>query len=199
MIHPLAFLALTAVLVLIPGPAVTLVMKYAVVAGRRSGVIVALGVLAADIVWMLASVAGVTAVLVASHLAFDALRLVGAAYLVWLGIGLLRARDVSALTGDGKAFRPRPARDGLLCDLSNPKTALVFTSIIPQFVHADSTVGPLVAGLAFAGLGFLSLVLYAFVLGGVVARLRPRGRRLVLRFSGLALIGFGGRLAAELR
>jgi threonine/homoserine/homoserine lactone efflux protein len=88
------FVLLVSALVAIPGPAVTLVFKNAVASGPRSALAVSLGVFSADLVWVAASVVGITAIVVASGVAFDALRLVGAAYLVYLGIRLLLNRGV---------------------------------------------------------------------------------------------------------
>src|SRR4051794_15481816 len=117
-------------------------MQKAVTTGSRSAVWVAAGVLAADLVWAGAAVGGVTAVLVASEPAFVALRLVGAAYLIYLGVRLLFAHlgkllSITAVSVDRRPPRPRgPAlRQGFLCDMTNPKTVLVFTSVIPQFLH----------------------------------------------------------------
>ena len=128
-----AFVGLVAVVVLIPGPAVVLVMQKAVTTGLRGALLVALGVLTADLVWAAAAAVGVTAVLVASEPAFLALRLIGAAYLVYLGARLLFARRHALPQPDLNTprvpVRPLVAfRQGFLCDMTNPKTALVFTS-----------------------------------------------------------------------
>ena len=135
-----AFLVLAAVVVVIPGPATTLVMKNAVVRGFGSAVMTAGGILVADLLWMVASVAGVTAILVASEPAFAAVRVAGAVYLTWLGLRLLLGRgEVFGEPDRAVARRPAPTRrafgEGVLCDLSNPKTLIVFTSVIPQFAR----------------------------------------------------------------
>ncbi len=130
-----AFVALVAVLVLIPGPAVILVMQKAVTSGYRGALRVAAGVLAADLVWAAAAAAGVSAVIVASEPAFLALRFAGAAYLIYLGARLLLtpgdkllpaapARDQDETPA--RAGRARGFRRGFLCDMTNPKTLLVF-------------------------------------------------------------------------
>jgi threonine/homoserine/homoserine lactone efflux protein len=179
--HFLAFLGLIAVLVAIPGPAVVLVAKSTLMRGRRSALMTAVGVLSGDAVWVAASVAGVTAVLVASRPAFETLRLLGAAYLIYLGVRLAVQRHGLGLT-DG--VRPgtrvaKPARkafaEGALCELSNPKTLLVFTSVIPPFVPAGGGVADVaVLGVAFALLGFVSLLVYAAVLGVTRRAVRRR-------------------------
>jgi threonine/homoserine/homoserine lactone efflux protein len=161
MSHYLAFVGLVVVLVLIPGPAVMLVMQRAMTAGSRSALGVALGVLTADLVWAAAAAAGVSAVIVASQPAFLTLRLAGAAYLIYLGIRLLVAPKDKLLPSVPAANEPnvpaegsrrRAFQRGFLCDMTNPKTLL---------------------GVTFALLGFGSLTLYSLVLaraGGLVRR-----------------------------
>ena len=132
--------------------------------------------LAADLVWATAAAAGVSAVIVASEPAFLALRFAGAAYLIYLGARLLLAPtdkllpaapagnegETPARTGRARAFR-----QGFLCDMTNPKTLLVFTGVIPQFIAAGSSPFlPALLGVTFAGLGFGSLTLYSLVLAG---------------------------------
>ncbi len=199
-----AFLLLAGVVVVIPGPATTLVMKNAVVRGFGSAVVTAGGVLVADLLWMLASVAGVTAILVASEPAFAAIRIAGAVYLTWLGLRLLLGRgEVFGDPGRPAARRPAPTRrafgEGVLCDLSNPKTLIVFTSVIPQFAPTDAGPAGLAAyGVTFALLGLVSLVAYAAVFAQVRrAAGHERVRRLLLRCAGVALIAFGLRVATE--
>lgn len=209
----LSFVALSAVLVIVPGPAVVLIMQQAVAHGVRPALKVASGVFVADLVWAGAAVLGVTAVLVASEPAFSTLRLVGAAYLIYLGFSLLLARrgtvDLRGEPGDEESqgapnTRGRRAsafRRGFLCDMTNPKTVLVFTSVVPQFVPSDAWVGlPAALGLTFAALGFLSLTLYAVTLGRARRVVyRPRVRTWLARASGGLLVSFGVGLAAESR
>jgi threonine/homoserine/homoserine lactone efflux protein len=206
MSHYLAFVALTAVLVLVPGPAVILVMQKAATSGRRGALHVAAGVLAADLVWASAAAAGVSAVIVASAPAFLGLRFAGAAYLVYLGARMLFApKDKilpAASAGEQREPRSRPRagfRQGFLCDMTNPKTMLAFTSVIPQFIPAgSSSTVPALLGLTFAGLGFGSLVLYSVVLGRVGGILqRPQLTRRFMRGSGGVLVGFGVALAVD--
>ncbi len=199
-----AFLAVSALLVAIPGPATTLVMKNATVRGLRSAMVTASGVLTADLVWMLASVAGLTAILVASETAFLAVRLIGAAFLIYLGARLLLAR-VGGHAIDTSSIASRPAtaarayREGVICDLSNPKTLLVFTSVIPQFLsESPGPVALSVFGTVFAIAGFLSLTVYAVVFAQArQLTQRPRTQAWFLRISGGILVLFGARVALE--
>jgi threonine/homoserine/homoserine lactone efflux protein len=152
--------------------------------------------------------AGVSAVIVASEPAFLTLRFAGAAYLVFLGARLLLAPKDKLLPGLAardeygtatQARPPRAFRQGFLCDMTNPKTLLVFTSVLPQFVPAGATpVLPALLGITFAALGFASLALYALVLaraGGMIRR--PKLTRRFIRGSGGVLVGFGMALVAE--
>lgn len=200
----LAFSALSVVLVLIPGPAVLLILKSAIARGRRPALLTALGVLTADLVWAGASVAGLTALLVSSQLAFDVVRYLGAAYLVYLGIKLLTTRGsagsgVATLGAGQPRSRWRAFREGLLSDLSNPKTAIVFTSVIPQFLHDGARpADTLLLGSAFAVIGFLSLTGYALVFSTAAKVLRnARATRAILRVGGAILTAFGVGLAIE--
>jgi threonine/homoserine/homoserine lactone efflux protein len=198
-----AFLVLAGVVVVIPGPATTLVSKNAVVRGFGSALVTAGGVLVADLLWMIASVVGVTAILVASEPAFAAIRIAGAVYLTWLGLRLLLGRGEVFGDGHHAARRPAPARrafgEGVLCDLSNPKTLIVFTSVIPQFAPADAGAAGLAAfGVTFALLGLASLLAYAAVFAQVRrAGTHVRVRRALMRCAGVALIAFGLRVATE--
>jgi threonine/homoserine/homoserine lactone efflux protein len=208
MSHYFAFVALVAVVVLIPGPAVILVMQKAVTMGCRAALRVGAGVLAADLVWAAAAAAGVSAVIVASEPAFLALRFAGAAYLIYLGARLLLSPGDKLLPAapargeeqtPARTGRPRAFRQGFLCDMTNPKTLLVFTSVMPQFIPAGSSPFlPALLGVTFAALGFASLTFYSLVLaraGGVLRR--PKLARRLMRGSGGILVGFGVALAAE--
>lgn len=197
MSHLAGFLALALVIVVIPGPATTLVASNALRGGFASGARTGLGLLLADLLWMTASVIGLTALLVASQVAFDALRFAGAVYLVVLGVRLLVA-------GHGPSEdTPRrtlgAVRSGLLCNLSNPKTLLVFTSVIPQLAPASPTGLELALyGTLFALVGFGSSLGYAalFARAGRGVRQSRIGAALS-RVSGAILVAFGVRLATE--
>lgn len=135
------FTALAAVLVAIPGPAVTLVMKQSLMRGQSAAFRTAAGVFTADLFWIAASVIGLTAIIVASQPLFQAIKLLGAIYLCWLGANLVfRRRAAAAADGpdqETRRLRLSPFAEGVMCDMSNPKTLLVFTSVIPQFLPTD--------------------------------------------------------------
>jgi threonine/homoserine/homoserine lactone efflux protein len=198
----IAFLGVAALVIMTPGPDTAVTTRATLVGGRRAGVMTAFGVITGQACWTVAASAGVTALLIASEPAFLAVKYLGAAYLVYLGVAAL----VAAIRGaepDGDAGVPAVARttayrQGLLSDLSNPKMAAFFTSLLPQF--GSSFVTMLAFGLLFCALTWLWLALYASAL----ARLRDvlrRGavRRAIEAVTGAVLVALGLRLAAEPR
>lgn len=197
--HLAAFLGVALVVIVTPGQDTALTVRNALVAGRRGGVLTALGVVTGQVTWALAASAGLSAVLLASSSLFTALRLAGAAYLILLGAGAL----LQALRGRafvGREARHRPAyRQGLLSNLGNPKMVVFFTSLLPQF-GGTSFATLLGLGLVFCTMTFLWLSAYGVVVAkaGDVLR-RPRIRRLLDAATGTVLVAFGLRLAAESR
>jgi len=199
----LPFLALAVLLIVMPGPDTAMVTKNAVVGGRRTGVFAALGVTVGLTIWTTAAALGIAALLRASEAAFLTLKIAGAVYLVWVGIGMLRSRGVVAeAAGAGARSGRRALRQGLLCDLGNPKVGVFFTSFLPQFVHGH---GPAFVPLLFLGSLFTILTLvwlagYALAVGHASGWLRkPSVRKAMDRVTGVVLIGFGVRLALERR
>ena len=198
MTHLVAFLGVSLLVIVTPGQDTALTIRNTLLGGRRAGVRTAAGVAAGQATWTLAASAGVVALLRASEPAFTTVRLVGAAYLVYLGLQtLLRRGRVEPRAGDGGSSR-RALRQGLLSNLGNPKMAVFFTSLLPQF---GSSFAALVAlGLGFCSLTFLWLSGYAWAVAraGDVLR-RPRIRRALDRVTGVVLVAFGLRLAVERR
>lgn len=202
--HLVTFVALASVIVAIPGPSVMLIVKSTILRGRRAAMLVAAGVLCGDLVWATAAVVGITALIAASRPALEALRLVGAVYLIYLGLRLLIARGKHLRIGQagidvGDRSSRRALGEGLLCELSNPKSLVVFTSVIPQFLsHRAPASEVAFFGVLFALLRFLSLSIYAAVLG--VTRRAVRRRHLpdlLLRASGALLVIFGIDLVVD--
>jgi threonine/homoserine/homoserine lactone efflux protein len=197
--HLLAFLGVSALVIVTPGQDTALTIRNALGGGRRGGVLTAIGVSSGQAVWALAAAAGVTALLRASEPAFLAVRLAGAAYLVYLGAQALRSalrhRPVEHLTA-ARRTGFSPLRQGLVSNLGNPKMAVFFTSLLPQF---GSTFPALLAlGLVFCTLTLLWLSCYAAAVAkaGDILR-RSRVRRALDGLTGAVLVALGVRLATE--
>jgi threonine/homoserine/homoserine lactone efflux protein len=200
--EPLVFLGVITLLTITPGADMAMVSRSVFLGGRRAAFATTLGIAAGCLVWALASAAGVAAVLAASETAYDALRLVGAAYLVWLGVqSLLAARR--GYGRDDQASVPAvrsPFRQGLLTNIFNPKIALFYTTFLPQFIGPGDPV--LLLSLAMAGvhivLGIVWLSAYAWLLDRAVATFRgSRLRRALDTLTGAVLVGLGIRVAAD--
>ena len=208
-VHFGAFLAISTLLALTPGPDTALLTRNALVGGRRTGVFTILGIGTGLVVWTVGSSAGVAAVLRASEPAFVAVKVAGSAYLVFLGAQALWA----AVRGSGPRVQLAPRgehriparvafRQGAVCNLGNPKIAIFFTSFLPQFARGDhpSFAALLLLAGAFSAIGLAWLSLYNLLVARAGAFLRrPPVRRLVEGITGTVLIGFGARLAAEHR
>ena len=190
------FLLAGLTLLLIPGPAVLYVVGQSIDGGRRVGLASVLGITTGTLVHITAAAAGLSALIVGSRVAFDAVRYAGAAYLI--AIGLLR---IARRAADGPA--PAPTRDlrraytrGVVVNVLNPKTALFFLAFLPQFVDASrgrAWLQIVVLGLSFALLGMLSDGMYALLAGTVAGRLRGnRGFEVAQRWvPGSLFVGLG--------
>jgi threonine/homoserine/homoserine lactone efflux protein len=197
----LAFLGVSILVIVTPGQDTVLTIRNTLAGGRRGGAFTALGVATGQTVWAVAASAGVAALLQASEPAFLALRLAGAAYLVYLGLHALfaavRRRQGPELSIARRRLRPAVAfRHGVLSNLGNPKMAVFFVSLLPQF--ADSFAGMLALGLLFALMTVTWLSAYAAAVAkaGDILR-RSRVRRALDAITGAVLIAFGVRLATE--
>ncbi|MCW3012950.1 MAG: yrhP [Solirubrobacterales bacterium] len=200
-----AYTGLIALLTITPGVDMALVARSALADGRRAAVGAAAGIATGTMVWGTASALGVAAVLAASATAYDALRLAGAVYLVWLGCSTWRrARTHAAVAVDAPA-RPRSRRRsayllGLASNLANPKIVVFYSTVLPTFIPKDASV--LLWTMVFAGihalLGLLWLSSYAWLLTRARAVVdRPAVRAALDRVTGTVLVAFGLRLAAE--
>ena len=208
-VHVWAFLGVAALVIIAPGPDTVLVTKNAVLHGRRAALGTSLGVNAGLVIWTLAAALGVAAIVRESAFAFDVLRLAGAAYLVWLGVQALRAARRRAIhqpsgVSPGSAGIGALAgfRQGLLSNLGNPKIAVFFTGLLPQFVSSHAAVlGPfLLLGGLFVLMTVVWLCGYALVAVRVASVLtRPSVKAALDSLTGVVLVGLGIRLALEQR
>lgn len=193
----IAFSAASLALLLIPGPTVLLVLSYALSQGRRVAVATALGVALGDFVAMTASLLGLGALVLASASLFLVLKWIGAAYLVWLGIQLLRSADGARLA-DLTPVAPLPAgavfRHAATVTALNPKSIAFFIAFVPQFLVPHTPLAPQFAIViaTFVGLAGLNALAYALAADSLRARLRqPSVLRWLTRAGGGALIAMG--------
>jgi threonine/homoserine/homoserine lactone efflux protein len=203
-----AFVGVATLVIVTPGPDTALTVRNALLGGRSCGAATALGVAIGLAVWTVAASVGIAALLVASEPAFVAVKLVGAAYLVYLGVQSLwhAVRGSDHASEDGRTPRrltPAAAlRQGILNDLGNPKIAVFFTTLLPQFApsHGPAFATLLAFGLLFCVMTFAWLLVYTVVVGRAGAALqRPRVRRALDAVMGAALVALGARVAAERR
>ncbi len=198
-----AFVAVCAVVICTPGQDTALTIRSTLAGGRRSGIATAAGVALGQAVWTLAASAGVVALLSASEPAFRALKLVGAAYLVYLGAQSLyaaitrRGHDGARLGRDVQLDSARALRQGLLSNLGNPKMAVFFTSLLPQFAPGGSFVALFALGILFCLMTLAWLSLYAVAVAKARRLVAGRVRRVLDTVTGIVLVAFGVRLAAE--
>jgi RhtB (resistance to homoserine/threonine) family protein len=208
-LHLLVFIGVAAIVIVIPGPDTAVVTKNVLIHGRRAGLGTSLGVGAGLSMWTIAAAVGVASLVRAWEAAFTVLKLLGALYLVWLGIQALRAASRPSTDDDPSRAATRPGigarggfRQGFLSDLANPKIGIFFTSLLPQFVSAGHAVllPFLVLGAIFVAMTIAWLLAYTVVAARAAEMLmRPRVRAALDRLTGVVLIGLGLRLATERR
>ena len=205
--HLLLFIAAGWLLNLTPGPDVLYIVSNALKSGVRAGMVAALGIVSGCFVHVWVAALGVGALLAASATAFSVLKWLGAAYLVWMGVKLLRARGGGvAIVPNGAAPQRVPANlrriylRGFLTNVLNPKVALFFLAFVPQFIAPgtpDKVTAFVLLGLLF-NLNSLPINLgYAWLAGWAAGRVGAVQRVLrgLDRAAGVLFIGFGLKLA----
>lgn len=201
-----SFIAVVLGLFLIPGPAVLLVFTRTAQGGRAVGIMTGLGIACGDFVHAMAAAVGLSAILMTSSLAFNVVKIIGAAYLLWLGVQAFLEKTGDA---DGGAAPPAVTAtqaflQAIPAEVLNPKTALFFLSFMPQFVHPErgSTF------LQFTALGLIFVVLSALYSGLLALSVRPLGRvlgrlawlnRWKGKIVGTIFIGLGLKVAVQQR
>jgi threonine/homoserine/homoserine lactone efflux protein len=197
--HFLLFLAAALVLAITPGPGIFYVLARTLAGGRREGIESSLGTFFGGLFHVFAAALGVSAILATSAVAFHTVKYAGAAYLVWLGIRMIRARNAE-MPAQTAAPAQGSFRQGILTEALNPKTALFFLSFIPQFIVA----GRGHVFLQFIVLGTISVLLNTIADLVVVFMAAPLERKLKnsVKFrrrqrlaSGLGMIGLGPYVA----
>ena len=193
-----AFLGVSALVIVTPGQDTALTIRNTLAGGRRAGVFTAVGVSAGQAIWAIAAAGGIAALLRTSEPAFLAVRLAGSAYLVYLGAQALRSA-IGRPRAESPAVHGRtlaPFRQGVISNLGNPKMAVFFTSLLPQF--GGSFPSLLGLGLVFCGLTLAWLCGYAVAVAKAGDLLRRTGvRRALDALTGTVLVGLGLRLATE--
>lgn len=200
----LAFAAVAALLTITPGVDTMLVLRSTVTGGRRTGLLASTGVVAGLLCWAMTSAVGLTALLAASRLAFDVLRIAGACYLLWLGVRALwtsrRGGQDPAEPAQTRTSGLTAFRTGLTTNLLNPKVGVFYMSLLPQFVPDGASVfwTSVLFAAVHAAESLLWLVL--IVAAAAAARrtlARPTVKRRLQQLTGAAFIAFGLRLATE--
>lgn len=204
--HLLVYIGVVVAIILLPGPDTALVTKNALIHGRDAALGSAIGVNAGLSVWTLATALGVAAVIRSSATVYDTLKLVGAMYLIWIGLRALwdsrSVKDGTQTTvgstrriGWGGGFR-----QGVLSNLANPKVGIFFTSLLPQFISPGHAAFPqmMLLGVIFVSLNIPWMCSYAVAavrLSDVLSRARVKAA--IDRFTGIVLIAVGIRVAIE--
>lgn len=208
------FAVVAGLLTIIPGLDTALVLRTAVTRGHREGFATAVGINTGVLVWGMAAAVGVSALVVASDAAYTALRLLGAAYMVWLGLALLRNswRQGSPATPGPEPQTLTPPGDrggvlrawarGTLTNLSNPKVGAFYIAALPQFIPEHASHLGMGALLALVhdveGIAWFALLIFgAHLVREQLAR--PAVHRALDRVTGVVLVGFGVRLALSNR
>jgi threonine/homoserine/homoserine lactone efflux protein len=197
------FCLASAALAVVPGPAVTYIVMHSVDKGRRAGLASATGIASGGLVHVAAATVGLSALIASSATAFTVVKLVGAVYLIVVGVRRIVGRDDAEQVQAPPAPMSRIYRQGVIVNVFNPKTALFFLAFLPQFVDRGASVPPQVAvlGLTFAAIAFASDCLYALLADLLAGRMRRSGRGARTRryLSGGIFVALGITAAAAHR
>lgn len=187
-----AFCAASFVLAVTPGPGVTYIVTRSLAQGRAAGLASVFGIALGNFGNALGASLGLAALFAVSSLAFTAVKLAGAAYLVWLGIRTLAGNRAPAAARP-RADAGRVMRDGFLVALLNPKTALFFAAFLPQFMtpQASGPAQPVLLGTLFVAIAMVSDTLYVLAAGALSPLALRAGRSAGRYLSGGVFIGLG--------
>jgi len=191
------FITTALILVFMPGPNTLYVVNRSIHQGRKAGIVSSLGIHVGTLVHISAAAFGMSALLLSSALAFNTVKYLGAAYLVYLGLKtLLKRKKIEAEEKAGEMSLSRTFYQGIIVHILNPKSALFFFAFLPQFIDAKR--GSMIGQIFFLGailmlLGLLSDSTYALLAGslGNLVRGNPRFQRANRYFSGTVYIGLG--------
>lgn len=204
----MTFVAASVVLVIIPGPTVLLVLSYALTQGRRVATASALGVGLGDLIAMTACLAGLGAIVLASSALFAVVKFVGAAYLIWMGLSMIRAtlggvqaQPLDSVDVDGDVSAGLVFRNAAVVTALNPKAIGFFIAFVPQFIDEGAPLVPqfIILIATFASIGALNAMAYALLANRLRAQIRkPAVLVWLTRLGGSVLIAMGV-LTATLR
>lgn len=200
-----AFIITTAIFAYIPGPAMLYAAAQTMARGRSAGLMASLGIHLGCYVHVIGAAAGLSMLFHAVPFIYIMVKLAGAAYLVWLGVSMFRAKveDDAALPGIKAKSGRRAFVESVSVEVLNPKTAIFFMAFLPQFIDASAT---LPIWVQFLVLGTIVNLMFSsadlvcvFLAGAVVTRLRRsnHARRLMQRAGGAVLVGLGTHLALQ--
>jgi threonine/homoserine/homoserine lactone efflux protein len=207
----LAFLGISIIVIATPGPDTAMVIRNTLLGGRIGGALTALGISVGNMVWALATSVGVVALLIAFEPVFLFIKYAGAAYLIYLGAQALRdaLRPQDSVEGERPYGAPSTRltssmsfRQRLFSNLGNPKIAIFFASLLPQFApQGDGAFAALLLlGFTFSAMGFAWLTIYVLAVSRTGDFLRRSGvRRMLEGITGTVLIALGLRIATEQR
>jgi threonine/homoserine/homoserine lactone efflux protein len=201
----LLFIGAGLVLILVPGPDMIYLLSRCIAQGRRAGVLAALGINAGGYVHLTAAITGLSAILMTSAVAFTAVKWAGAAYLVYLGVGALRSRSGPiSLSTNGLTGQSARAIfwQGFISDVLNPKVAVFFLALLPQFVHAqgEGVIGQLLLlGLTLNVMAISVNLVLVLISTRITEGLRRNNSiaRWLQKAMGITFIGLGARLALD--
>ena len=190
------FVVASAVLLIIPGPTIILVLTYALTQGRKVAVASAAGVATGDLIAMTASLAGLGALVLASATLFTVIKWIGVLYLIWMGIGMIRAAGSLRVPSTQAPVLPagRIFKNAAMVTALNPKSIVFFIAFVPQFIAPESPLIPQFAVLiaTFVGLAFINAMAFALLadrLRGTVRR--PAVLAWMTRLGGSVLVAMG--------
>ncbi|MEV7778548.1 LysE family translocator [Kitasatospora sp. NPDC088351] len=198
-----SFALVVGLLTLTPGLDTALILRTSALGHRRQAWGVVLGIQTGTLIWGTLTSAGVTALLTASHLAYEIVRWAGAAYLVWMGVGMLRSRGAEPAAdavGPADGGFGYGWRRGTLTNLLNPKVGVFYVAMLPQFIPAGAP--HFATGVALTCVHVVEGVLWSTVLVGFAQVVRgwlrrPAARRVLDRVTGAVVVGFGLKLAVS--
>nr|WP_042184224.1 LysE family translocator [Kibdelosporangium sp. MJ126-NF4]CEL16158.1 Threonine efflux protein [Kibdelosporangium sp. MJ126-NF4]CTQ94083.1 Threonine efflux protein [Kibdelosporangium sp. MJ126-NF4] len=203
-LHVLAFMGVVLLAAMAPGPDFVIVTRHAAVSGKRTGIAAGLGIATGVFVWAVVAALGVASLLAASAIAYTVVKLVGAAYLAYLGIKALvsawRRGEQVQLDARLSATRPLVAfRQGLVTNLLNPKCAVFFVALMPQFLPGSPHLGET---LLLSTVAVLVTAVWFTVLANLVGLLKrfftsPKVRRVMDSITGTILVAFGIKIATD--